>query len=146
MTFATPCVVSATLVAFIASTVVANANDSICEAVAMKGTAKTEDFPFALKRGEIIGAVSQFNISKKTGVTSFCSHGGGCYPAVALRLTNCRVDKSKPSYEDNQEFSYSLNVIRSKVPPTILRQNDVELKLLELECVTRAQATLPLCT
>src|ERR1700716_678050 len=26
--------------------------------------------------------------NKKTGVASLCSHGGGCYPAGALRLTN----------------------------------------------------------
>ncbi len=42
------------------------------------------------------------------------------------------VDKSKPAYEDGDERSYGLILIRSKVPPTVLRQNDVELKLLDL--------------
>jgi hypothetical protein len=37
-----------------ASTTTANATDSICEAIALKATSKTEDFPYALKRGEII--------------------------------------------------------------------------------------------
>jgi hypothetical protein len=101
---------------------------------------ETEGFPYALKRGESIDAVTQYNVNKKTGVTSLCSHGGGCYPAEALRLTNCIVDKSKPAYEDGDEHSYGLILIRSKVPPTVLRQNDVELKLLDLgmcNCVCR---------
>jgi hypothetical protein len=123
---------SVTLAVLLAGTFAANATDSICEAIALIATSKTEDFPHALKRGEIIDAITQLNVNKKTGATSFCSHGGGCYSAEALRLTNCKVDKSKPSFEDNEEVSYSLKVIRSKVPPNILRQNDVELKLLEL--------------
>jgi hypothetical protein len=54
------------------------------------------------------------------------------------------VDKSKPSYEDDEQITYSLDVIRSKVPPNILRQNDVELKLLDLgmcnACASNAAA------
>lgn len=123
---------SVTLAALVASTAAANATDSICEAVAMKATTKTDDFPYPLKRGETIDAITQYNVNKKTGATSFCSHGGGCYPAEALRLTNCRVDKSKPNYEDGDERTYGLILIRSKVPPAVLRQNDVELKLLDL--------------
>jgi hypothetical protein len=64
-------------------------------------------------------------------VASFCSHGGGCYPAEALRLTNCSIDKSK-SDDFGDERSYGLTVIRSKVPANVLRQNDIELKLLAL--------------
>jgi hypothetical protein len=118
--------------ALMVSTAAANATDSICEAVAVHATTETKDFPYALKRGESIDAVTQYNVNKMTGVASLCSHGGGCYPAEALRLTNCMVDKSKPSYGDGEELSYSLDVIRSKVPPSVLRQNDVELKLLDL--------------
>lgn len=116
----------------LASVIAAHATDSICEAVAKYTTVATENFPYALKRGESIDAVTQYNVNKKTGVTSLCSHGGGCYPAEALRLTNCMVAKSKPAYEDGDERSYGLILIRSKVPPTVLRQNDVELKLLDL--------------
>jgi hypothetical protein len=53
-------------------------------------------------------------------------------PADALRLTNCSIDKSKPQFSDETEVSYGLDVIRSKVPAAVLRQNDVELKLLDL--------------
>lgn len=118
--------------ALMASTAAANATDSICEAVAMHATSKTKDFPYALKRGDTIDAVAQYRLNKKTGVASICSHGGGCYPAKVLRLTNCRVDKSKSDFDDGDELYYGLDVIRSKVPPTVLRQNDVELKLLDL--------------
>jgi hypothetical protein len=110
----------------------ANATDSICEAVALHSTVKTETFGYPLRQGESIDAVTQYNVNKKTGETSYCSHGGGCYPAEALRLTNSYVDKSKVSWEDDDEKSYGLVLIRSKVPPAQLRQNDVELKLLEI--------------
>jgi hypothetical protein len=122
---------AAIVFALLANTTAVNATDSICEAVALHATAKTEDFPYALKRGETIDAVTQYNVNKKTGVASLCSHGGGCYPAEALRLTNCTINKSKPDVFGD-EVSYGLDVTRSKVPPAVLRQNDVELKLLAL--------------
>jgi hypothetical protein len=106
---------SVEIVFALGSTAAANATDSICEAVAVHATTETKDSPYALKRGESIDAVTQYNVNKKTGVASFCSHGGSCYPAEALRLANCRVDRSKPSYEDGEERSYSLDFIRSKV-------------------------------
>jgi hypothetical protein len=115
----------------LAGNATANATDSICKAVALHATPETEGF-YALKRGEMIDAITQYNVNKKTGVASFCSHGGGCYPAEALRLTNCTIYKSKPQFVDADEISYGLDLIRSEVPPAVLRQNDVELKLLEL--------------
>jgi hypothetical protein len=109
----------------------AHATDSICKAVAMHATIVTETFHYALKRGETVDAVTAYRTNKKTGVSSLCSHGGGCYPAEALRLTNCKVNKSKP-YDYGDEVDYELILIRSKVPADVLRQNDVELKLLDL--------------
>jgi hypothetical protein len=96
------------------------ATDSICKAVALHATTETGDFQYPLERGTIIDAITQYNVNKKTGVASFCSHGDGCYPAEALRLTDCRVDKSKPEYFGD-EISYPLDGIRSKVPPAVLR-------------------------
>jgi len=46
--------------------------------------------------------------------------------------TNRTVNKSKPTFEDAYEVSCRLEVIRSQIPPAILQQIDVELKLLEL--------------
>jgi hypothetical protein len=117
--------------ALLASTA-ANATDSICEAIVSHSTAKTDDYSYPLKTGQIIDAITQYNLNKKTGKASFCSHGGGCYPAEALRLTNCTINKTKPQFADETEISYGLDLIRSKIPPEVLRQNDVELKLLDI--------------
>jgi hypothetical protein len=119
------------LLALTATTATANATDSICEAVAVHATTESSVFRYALKHGEIIDAITQYNVNKKTGVASLCSHGGGCYPAGALRLTNCTINKSKPQSVDEEEVSYGLDLDRSKVPAAVLRQNDVELKLLD---------------
>src|SRR5271166_6660593 len=97
---------AAIVFALIGTITAANATDSICEAVALHDTKETKEFSYALKRGEIIGAITQYNENRKTGVASLCSHGGGCYPAEALRLTNCVVNKSKPNFEDDDEVSY----------------------------------------
>src|SRR5664279_1681758 len=102
---------AAIVFALLASTAAANATDSICEAVVLHATTETEDFPYALKRGDIIDAITQYNLNKKTGVASLCSHGGGCYPAEALRLTNCTINKSKPQFVDADEVSYGLDLI-----------------------------------
>lgn len=103
----------------------------ICEAVAVQTTTKTGDFPYALKYGETVDAVTQYTVSKKTRAASFCQHGGGCYPAEALRLVNCAV-QSKPFSEYDDEVIYGLDVIRSRVSPTILKEYDAAAKLLEL--------------
>ena len=122
----------AIVLALAANAVAANATDSICKAVALRDSPETENFPYVLRRGETIDAVTQYRVNKKTNVAALSSHGGGCYPADALRLTNCRIDKSKPDFDDGDELYFSLELIRSKVPPGVLRQNDVELKLLDL--------------
>jgi hypothetical protein len=55
-----------------------------------------------IKRGEYDGSITQYRVDKKTGETSFCSHGGYCFPThvmqrgkkiEALRLTNCTIGK-----------------------------------------------------
>jgi len=133
---------AAIVFSLMATPAAATATD-ICEAVALHATTETKDFPYALKRGEIINAVTQYNVNKKTSVASLCQHGGGCYPAEALRLTNCIV-QSKSSSELDDDVFYGLDVIRSKVPPDALRQNDVEEKLLDLgmcrACASNAAA------
>jgi hypothetical protein len=129
--------IAAIAIALLATTSAANSTDSICEAVALYNTRESEHFPYALNRGETIDAITQYNVDKKTGSTSLCSHGGGCYPANALQLSNCVVDKSKPTFENDDEISYSLDLIRSKVAPDKLRQNDVELRLLDLGSMRR---------
>ena len=57
-----------------------NATD-ICEAVALTDVpALDSPNPFVLKRGEYQTGITQYRVIKKTGETSFCSHGGACFP------------------------------------------------------------------
>jgi hypothetical protein len=95
----------------------------ICDAVALREVRAIENSNAIIKRGEHDTGITEYRVEKKTGVKSFCSHGGYCYPAYAtvngrevesLYLTNCKIDKS--FYEDIVFIIYSVVVIRSKVP------------------------------
>jgi hypothetical protein len=48
-----------------------------------------------------------------------------------LHLTNCKVG-SRDAFDDPDEVFYSIDVIRSKIPPARLRLDDVDNRLLEL--------------
>lgn len=82
--------------------------ESACRAVAQFATGVSKDFPYPLTKGQVIDNVTQFNVNRKTGVTTLCGHGGGCYPAHALQLTNCRVDQSRPKFVDGDDASFGL--------------------------------------
>lgn len=58
---------------------VAHAAD-ICTALAIRDVPALEDSTSILKRGELDTAITQYRVNKRTGETSFCSHGGYCYP------------------------------------------------------------------
>jgi hypothetical protein len=95
----------ATLVAMLAGMTGA---ESACRAVAQYATGVSKDFPYPLTKGQVIDNVTQFNVNRKTGVTTLCGHGGGCYPSHALQLTNCRIDRSTPRFVDGDDASYGL--------------------------------------
>jgi hypothetical protein len=112
----------------------------ICDAVALRDLPALEDPSSVLKRGEHDGTVTQYRINKKTGDASICSHGGYCYPAMitengkrveTLHIANCKIG-ARDSFDDPDEVYYSVDVIRSKVPPLQLRIDDVDNRLLEL--------------
>ena len=84
------------LFALMATTSPANAVDSICEAVALRATTETDDFSYPLKLGQLVDAITQYNVNKKTGVTSFCSHGGGCYPGEHCVSPTAWLIKASP--------------------------------------------------
>ena len=80
----------------------------VCHAADLcKGTA-LRDFAndgggYTFKRGERIEAITQYVVRGRGD--SYCSHGGGCYPAhvvvggrrvPTLALTNCSVDRHNP--------------------------------------------------
>jgi hypothetical protein len=112
----------------------------ICEAVALRDVPAIEDPTSILSRGQRDTAITQYRVNKKTGVATFCSHGGYCYPThltvdgkkvEALRLTNCKVGK-RMTDNDPDDIYYDVDVIRSKVPAATLRYDDLDNKLLGL--------------
>lgn len=112
----------------------------ICEAIALRDVPALENPSSILQRGERDTAITQYRVNKATGMASFCSHGGYCYPThvfvdgrkvEALRLTNCKVGKMD-DYDDPDDFFYSVDVLRSKVSPRDLRIDDVDNRLLEM--------------
>ena len=119
------------------------ANESLsadlCEAIALRDIAAIESPDSVLQRGEHDTAITQYRLNKLTGMTSFCSHGGYCYPThvyikgkkiEALRLTNCKI--GKPSDSDDEEVTYSVDVVRIKNNSAKLRKDDLENKLLDM--------------
>lgn len=69
----------------------------LCKAIALRDVAAIESPDLVLQRGEYDEAITQYRVNKHNGMTSFCSHGGYCYPThvrvngkriEALRLTN----------------------------------------------------------
>jgi hypothetical protein len=93
----------------------------ICKAVALREVRSIEEPSDVLRAGTYITAVSQYTVDRKSGVESFCQHGGLCYPLYVLengrnvevlRLVNCKIGKK--SFEDDQGTVYSLNTDRAK--------------------------------
>ena len=70
------------------------ASADICEAVALRDVRAIEDSSSIIKGGEHDTAITQYTVNKETGLKAFCSHGGYCYPAESLQLTNCAIDKT----------------------------------------------------
>jgi hypothetical protein len=93
-----------------------------------------------LPKGEHLTAVTQYRENKNTKMTSFCSHGGYCYPRhiyingekfEALQLTNCKIGEVVDS--DDEDIYYSVDVERKKNTPEKLKKDDLENKFIEME-------------
>jgi hypothetical protein len=113
----------------------------ICTAVAIRDVAAIEDSGSIITKGDHDSAITQYRVNKRTGQTSFCSHGGYCYPTrvnvsgdllEALRLTNCRVVESRTPYDEGEYLDYEVEPIRTKVAPALLRYDDLDNRFLEL--------------
>jgi hypothetical protein len=111
----------------------------LCKAVALRDVAAVEAPDSVLARGSYDDAVTQYRVNKQTGMTTFCSHGGYCYPThvrvngkkvEALRLINCKIGER--NYEDKDEVFYSVDVVRSKNSAAKLRLDDLDNKFLEM--------------
>lgn len=95
------------------------------------------------RKGETMDAITQYNVEKATGETSFCAHGGSCCPThvtlngkkvEALKLLNCTI--GSVAWEDEDTISRSVNVDRENNSAADLRRYDLENKLLEMGLCT----------
>jgi hypothetical protein len=116
-----------------ASDEAASSGSDLCRAVALARVPSIENPESALAPGEIDEAVTQYVVSKKTGVGSFCSHGGYCYPRFkseagksveVLHLQNCRIGAK--AFEDADDTTYSVDLDRSKNSQADLKYNDLK--------------------
>ena len=103
----------------------------ICEAVATRDVPAEESPDAVLKKGQKDEAITQYRVDKKTGRAVFCSHGGNCYAADALKLLNCKIG-AKDKFDDPDDTFYSVDVDRSKVPAALLRYDDLDNRLLDM--------------
>lgn len=112
--------------------------EDLCRAQAMRDVGALQDSSSVLPRGAFQDAVTQYNREIATGRTSFCSHGGYCYPThvnvggervEAMRLVNCAIGAE--SWRDEETISYSVDVDRSRNSAAALRFDDVENQLVE---------------
>lgn len=123
------------------SSLVARADD-ICEATAVRDVPAIESPTSIIRKGGTDEAITQFRVNKTTGRTSYCSHGGYCYPThvqvgddllLALKMTNCKP--SSNAYDDDgssAEIIYGVDVIRSLIPKDKMRREDVKNRLLQM--------------
>ena len=116
-----------------------SSGSDLCRMVALVRVPSIEDPESAMSPGETHDSVTQYNVSKKTGAGTFCTHGGYCYPRFvsiagktteALQLQNCRIGRK--ASEDADETSYRVDLDRSKVSKADLTYNDVTNTLLNM--------------
>lgn len=112
----------------------------ICRATVVHSVRANEEPNSILRPGSINTAIAQFTRDRRTGVTSYCSHGGYCYPThvivrgrrvEAQRLLNCSVDMAHPVRSGDKTI-YALTVDRQRNSPQALRIDDANNRLLEM--------------
>ena len=117
----------------------ASSGSELCRVVALVRVPAVEDPKSALGAGEIESEVTQYRVSKKTGVGVFCSHGGYCYRRFvsiggkmteALQLQKCRIGAK--NYEDTEEIFYDVDLDRSQNSQADLQYNDLTNTLLSM--------------
>jgi hypothetical protein len=107
----------------------------LCKAVALARAPVDGDPSQALQPGEVDDAVTQYQVDKRTGQGSFCSHGGSCYLRYVqgkevLRLQNCKIGKKFGEFGDVELYAIVLD--RSKNSAEDLQYNDVDNSLLRI--------------
>jgi hypothetical protein len=62
----------------------------------------------------------------------YCAHGGSCYPADGVQLTNCRVGALCKECSDKDTRFYDVDIIRSKFSVADLKTYDLANRLEQL--------------
>lgn len=117
--------------------------DDICEATALRDVPAIGVANSFIRKGGKDEAITQFRVNLRTGRTSYCSHGGYCYPThvqigddllLALKMTNCKSSTKAygPDASEPDEIVYEVEVIRSRVPRDQMRREDVKNRLLNM--------------
>ena len=117
--------------------------DDICAARALRDVPAMEDPSSILHRGQTDEAITAFRVNGKTGETSYCSHGGYCYPThvhvgddllLALKMTNCKPSAAAGATDSGEPdlITYGVDVIRSRIPSGQMRREDVKNRLLTM--------------
>ena len=127
------------LVMSVVSATGVNAVD-ICKAKVLERITPNGSASYVLEPGEVIDGISQYVLDKKSGLEFFCIHGGVCHPRFlkqenksveALRLINCKIG-AEVWYDDENEITYRVDVVRSRNSSFVLKFDDLENRLLGL--------------
>jgi hypothetical protein len=103
----------------------------LCEGIATRDVAGDETVG-DLKKDQLLRSITEYRVPRKSGVPLYCVHGGNCYPADAIKLTNCKTGAQCKECPSDQYDFYGMDLIRSKIPPELLRKNDLEDRLEDL--------------
>ena len=100
--------------------------DDVCEATALRDVAAIESPSSIIRKGQLDTAITQFRVDKRNGDTSFCSHGGYCYPThvkvggdklQALRMKNCTVDAQGQEEKGDDYVIYAVTPVPKATAP-----------------------------
>jgi len=100
--------------------------DDVCEATALRDVPAIEAPSSIIKKGQLDTAITQFRVDKRNGDTSFCSHGGYCYPThikvggdklQALRMKNCTVDAQGQEERADDYVIYGVTPLNKATQP-----------------------------
>jgi hypothetical protein len=114
--------------------------DDVCVIKALRDVASIDDPTTMMQTGGQEDSITVYQVDRKTGVASFCQHGGYCWPetvtisgrkVTAIKLTNCSVDRQHPEPSED-EISYELLPDRPKIGQKVMRESDVADQLMRM--------------
>ncbi len=114
--------------------------DDVCAIKALHDVASLDDPTTMMQTGGQRDSITVYQVDRKTGVASFCQHGGYCWPETvtidghkmpATKLTNCSIDRQHSSSSEDM-VSYELLPDRQRIGRQAMRESDVADQLMHL--------------